>query len=810
MKVVAVQLFRGPHVAGHFGAVRWVLEGALAPLPDPQGLDARLRALFESVTGVAPGIGSSPSSCMAVLALKYALALQRAHHHPVRKGKLGALDGGRCELIIEFAKPRIARPLRECVLALLAEAAGGSAPGTFANVHERNRARLRFGLTHTYLYDRQKVARRLGVPAWHEGARRFMYFGDGCEARLTSGGHTDRTPVLSTQLENDKARAAQRLAACGLPAARQQLAVDEDAAVRAAHAMGWPVVVKPRWGKQGQGVAVNLADEEAVRRAFAAARTFGREIIVERFIPGDSYRLLSIDGRFVAAVKTLPPSVRGDGVRSLHQLIDAANRTERRDGVVLNPIRIDAELRLTLESRGLDLDTVPPAGETVVLRGTANQFIGGTTVDVTDLVHPDNRELAAAAAYVCMLDIAGIDFVTTDIGRSWREGFGAIVEVNGGPAFDLHMLPTEGKPRDVSWHLIRAVHPARSPGLVPRFLVTGRYGKKAIIERLLEALTGLDRRTGVLAKKVVTVAGDATAFDSADDAAEAVFTRPDVDTVIVEQSLAGLAEEGSLVERYAVGVLTDAGDAHALEAVLQDPAAGERVLDLAVWLSSVVVVDAADARLRARVSGLPATQVGWVCWERGEPEGLAEHLAAGGFALVREHEAGRRTLVLRLGEERIAFQRPGSREEPSREEAYAAAALIGAGLDPEALAGLLRGDERGHGDVPSALWPCDELEQAFDGAWIHRPGPGWRAGPLVRGLDRVEAGSVAVIEGQANDPEAVAGLELAVRQAFERGASAVVAPLVPDDLPRWRPVLVCDEPARAVALLGAATAGQVG
>lgn len=800
MKLHSRQYLDGPNICANYCAVRWVLEDALAPLPDASEVDKRTNQLFASVTGVQPEIVSTPSTCLAILALKYALALQRAHHHPVSKAKFRPLEQGRCELVIEVAKAGIATALCECTFALIDEVCGKAKPGTFAHIRETHALRLRFGLTHTYLHDRLKVARRLGVPAWYEGARRFMFFGDGRHARLTSGGHTDRTSVLGTQLEHDKARASRRLAACGLPAAQQKLVSNADDAVSAARHIAYPVVIKPRWGKQGQGVSVNLENDEQVRAAYASARDFNREVVVERFLAGDSYRLLSINGRFVAAIKTLPPKICGDGSQSLRMLIDIANRRERRDGVMLNPIEIDAELCHSLATRGLSLDSIPDAGDFVVLRGTANQAIGGTTVDVTNDVHPDNQEMAVAAAHACMLDIAGLDFVTTDIGRSWRDGVGGIVEVNGGPAFDLHMLPTEGKPRDVSWHLIRAVRPASSPGMALRFMIAGRYGKKSAAARLAELLSHMGITSGLLAKKMVTVNGSASEFDDEEEAAEAAFTRPDVSAVVVEQSLGALGEAGSLVERYAVTVLTDAGgDTTALEEALSDSTAGERVAKLAAWLASVTVIDAAYADLMAWVACLPPHQKGYIWVERADSEQVNAHVATGGWAVVRVQRVDGDWLEWRQGGQRVALM-PVVEDGNAhiRDNAFAAAALIGAGHRPEAVAAALGGAQS---VVMQAVWPADELELTFDGAWINRPGPGWRVGKVTLGVDAVIPGSVAVIAGPPNDLAACAQIEASVRSAFARGASAVVAPLVPDDLPRWRPVLVCDNPAAGYARL---------
>jgi cyanophycin synthetase len=76
---------------------------------------------------------------------------------------------------------------------------------------------------------------------------------------------------------------------------------------------------------------------------------------------------------------------------------------------------------------------VLPAGAFQVLRRRANMSTGGTSRDVRDIIHPDNERLAIQAAQALKLDIAGIDLITPDIGRSWMEVKSAICEVNAQP-----------------------------------------------------------------------------------------------------------------------------------------------------------------------------------------------------------------------------------------------------------------------------------------------------------------------------------------------------------------------------------------
>lgn len=809
--ILALNYYSGPSVVGAYRAARWVIATPDEPQHDAGRTCAHARALFTKVVGSSPAVDSRSPAGVGELMLCFALALQHAHYHPVSKGGVRILDGRQVEVGVEVIKGSIVTPLVKCVSALIDEASGLAPEGTFSRIWNGHRTELGFDLTDAFLHDRRTVARRIGVPVWYDGARR-QFFGDGSYARLVSPGKTAATSRLGSDMSGDKRRTYRRLAACALPAPRQIAADDADEAVAAAQRVGYPVVIKPRWGKQGRGVTVNLTTEAEVRAAYAEASRFGDNAVVEQFIEGADYRLLVINGRFVAAVKRVPAHVTGDGRQNVQALIDESNRCDRRDGVWLWPLDIDAEMLGTLAVQGLGLDYVPHAGETVQLRRVANQSIGGTTIDVTNEVHPDNRTMAVAAAHACLLDLAGLDFMTADISRSWREGGAAIIEINAGPGIDLHMLPTEGKPRDVSWHLIRTVRPARTPGIVPRFMVTGGDERHGVSVKIAALMQRLGLNTGVLTGTGFTVGERELIMDTPAEAVETLFSLPDVDAVVVEQSFGALAESGSLVERYIVAVLTNGSrDRSALETSLCDSTAAERIGDLAVWLASVTVIDAAYSELRARVAVLPPQQAGYVWLGEADLANVDEHVASGGWAVVRARHEGVDWLEWRQNEQCVALMQLGGETETHiRANAFAAAALIGAGIRHELVAAVLQEKtvstpatlaERARGGTAQPAWSASELESAFDGAWINRPGPGWRVGKIVFGADAVVPGSIAVIAGSPDDLAVCAQIESAVRSAFARGASAVVAPLLPDDLPRWRPALVCDDPAASYAQL---------
>ena len=236
----------------------------------------------------------------------------------------------------------------------------------------------------------------------------------------------------------DKEETNRILRDLGLPVPMQRLVRRERDAVRAAERIGYPVVLKPLAGNHGRGVSTNLRTPEEVEVAYAKAREHGRHIIVESFVEGFDHRLLVVGGKLVAAAKRMPGHVVGDGQHSIAALVDIVNEDPRR-GVghekVLTRLEFDHQAERLLKKWATTENTVPQPGEVVFLRSTANLSTGGTAIDVTDVMHPDNREMAERTIKAIGLDIGGVDFLSQDITESYRDIGGGICEVNAGPGF---------------------------------------------------------------------------------------------------------------------------------------------------------------------------------------------------------------------------------------------------------------------------------------------------------------------------------------------------------------------------------------
>ena len=388
-----------------------------------------------------------------------------------------------------------------------------------------------------------------GIPWIRLNRYSLVQFGHGRYQQRIQATTTGNTSNIAVDLASDKEETNAMLRDLGLPVPDQRLVYSARGARRAAERVGYPVVIKPLRGNHGRGVSIGMKTPEDVEVAFEKAREHGRAIVVERYIEGMDHRLLVIEGELVAAAKRVPGHVVGDGQHSIAALVDKVNEDPRR-GVghekVLTRLELDHQALRLLSQKSYDGDTVPADGEIVYLRSTGNLSTGGTAVDVTDDIHPDNREMAVRAIKGIGLDIGGVDFLTSDISKSYRETGGGICEVNAGPGFRMHVAPSEGTPRDVAGPVIDMLFPPGSPSHVPIAAVTGTNGKTTTSRMLAHILkmaghtVGLSSSDGIYIDGNLSVEGDLTGPRSA----QMILRDPTIDAAVLETARGGLLRSG--------------------------------------------------------------------------------------------------------------------------------------------------------------------------------------------------------------------------------------------------------------------------
>jgi cyanophycin synthetase len=450
-----------------------------------------------------------------------------------------------------------------------------------------------------------------------------------------------RTPHIAVELASDKEETNKILASLGLPVPRQELVQSETQAVRAASRIGFPVVTKPYNGNHGRGISIRLTTDAEVAHGFNVAKEHSRSVIVESFLEGDDHRLLVVNGELVAATRRTPGHVVGDGEHTIVQLIEIVNQDPRR-GVghekVLTRLELDGQAEKMLERAGLTAQSVPERGRVVYLRSTANLSTGGTATDVTDVIHPDNRDMAVRAIRAIGLDVGGVDFLSTNIAESYRTIGGGICEVNAAPGFRMHVAPSEGTPRDVAAPVIDMLFPPGAPSRVPIAAITGTNGKTTTA-RMLAHITkmggytpGLTTTDGVYIDGQRTVQGDMTGPMSA----QMVLADPQIDMAVLETARGGLLRAGMGVRQVNVGAVLNVQSDHlGLKGIdtLEQLAEVKRVV---IEVATDCAVLNADDPLVLKMSGY--TEAKNICYVTMNPQHtlVREHIRAGGRACALE------------------------------------------------------------------------------------------------------------------------------------------------------------------------------
>ncbi len=246
----------------------------------------------------------------------------------------------------------------------------------------------------------------------------------------------------------------------GIPVARGSAVFTLQGAKKIYNTLEKPVIVKPFEGTASRHTTIHIQNEEELVRAFKAAKQVSPLVIIEEELTGSVYRPTLVSGKLVATIRRDPPRVIGDGAHTVAQLIDIANTHPKRQGPYYSHIKIAPLLHAELARQNMALESIPALGQIVNLHPKINWSVGGTTTDVTDEVHPENKLLFEEIARVIKAPIVGIDFIAADISRSWKEQTKCgVIECNGRPYFDNHHLPFEGSPRNVAGVLWAQVAP---------------------------------------------------------------------------------------------------------------------------------------------------------------------------------------------------------------------------------------------------------------------------------------------------------------------------------------------------------------
>jgi cyanophycin synthetase len=426
------------------------------------------------------------------------------------------------------------------------------------------RERVRLGPSTGSIVE-EAVAR--DIPWIRLGTNSLVQLGYGVNQMRFQATITCKTSSIAVDIACNKEQTKKMLSDASIPVASGGICVDEEDLEAVVNKVGYPIVLKPLDGNHGKGASINVKNWEDAIAGLEYAKKYSHRIIVEKFITGFDFRVLIIDNKLVAAAKRVPAHVVGNGKDTIQQLIDTTNLDPRRGyghENVLTEIDVDRDTLDLLEKLNYTLETVPKSGEIVYLKSTANLSTGGTSVDVTDMMHPENIFLCERISRVIGLDICGVDIMAENLTQPLKENGGCILEVNAAPGFRMHLAPSEGLPRNVASPVIDMLYPPGKPSRIPIIAVTGTNGKTTTTRLLAHIVknngykVGFTTSDGIYIQNHMLEKGDTTGPLSA----EYILKDPTVEFAVLETARGGILRSGLGFSRCDIAVITNIQEDH--------------------------------------------------------------------------------------------------------------------------------------------------------------------------------------------------------------------------------------------------------
>ncbi|MGM0405404.1 MAG: cyanophycin synthetase [Thermoplasmatota archaeon] len=511
------------------------------------------------------GQKSSPSQII----IYTALAVQNMAGDVVSFGKVLSYSEYTSELVLEYDHEKLVDYAIEKAVDLYNKIADGERDldGYVNSIIKKAQniyARRKMGPSTKAILD---AAKKHDIPFKHIQKDYSLYsLGWGVKKKRIWGPVTSETPMISSDIAQNKLLTKKILYETGFSVPRGEIVTSKEEAVKSAVKLSYPVIIKPLDGHHGEGVLGDIRSKKEAEEAFEIAKDYSDKLLLEEYIPGEDYRFLVIDNEVKAVARRIPAHVIGDGKSTIKELVEMENEDPRRgEGhqSVLTNLRLGKEEVRFLKTRGFIPESVPDKGEKIFLRVGGNLSTGGISEDYTERIHPELKKIIERASKVIGMDLAGIDIVAEDVTSHPDDMRWGIIEANASPGLRMHTNPTLGNPINVGEDIIDHLYPNKD-GRIPLVAVTGTNGKTTT-SRLIEWVArGRGFKTGMAVTGGIHLDGDKVVDGDTTGpwSARVVLDNPEVEYAVLETSRGGIVKKGLGFDKPSVSVVTNIREDH--------------------------------------------------------------------------------------------------------------------------------------------------------------------------------------------------------------------------------------------------------
>ena len=208
-----------------------------------------------------------------------------------------------------------------------------------------------------------------------------------------------------------------------------------------------PIIVKPQVGSRGRHTVTNIHTFEQFKKGVAIVKKLSPYVAVEEHLQGSICRATVVGGVLAGFYRGQPPSIVGDGLKTIQELIEAKDAARKSR---VEAVPISDELREYISRSGFTLESILPEEMTLTLSHHVGRLFGGTTKEMIDDLHPSFVPILERAGAVVGLAIAGFDCIIPDPTAPADSQRWGIIECNTLPFIDLHYYALEGTPRNIA------------------------------------------------------------------------------------------------------------------------------------------------------------------------------------------------------------------------------------------------------------------------------------------------------------------------------------------------------------------------
>ena len=368
----------------------------------------------------------------------------------------------------------------------------------------------------------ESIKLRIPVTRLH---RHYFLFGMAANGVQFDYSLTKNTSVIAAKMVRNKIISDAMLAMAAIPKPITAQVFNKQDCFIFLKKHGFPIVIKPADLDTGRGVFSNIISPEQLNQGFDYAKSFSKNVLIQKYIDGKEYRLFVLNGELVWCFERLYPIVIGDGRSSIRQLIEKENKKSLRikENIL---IKLSSEVVRELDHQGLMLTSVPALNKKIKVNNLRTTQVGGLHRAANCEIHPDNKSLVERAAKIFDIDFCGVDLIISDIKISWRKTKSAVLEVNSQPQISY-----------ISHHLhgLLLKNFIKGSGRIPIFLICGRPIETDFFKKLIVDLESLNKKAAILDNGQVKLNQKPIFAKSTDEetAIKALKLEKDVDLIVL-------------------------------------------------------------------------------------------------------------------------------------------------------------------------------------------------------------------------------------------------------------------------------------